>query len=243
MFCLTVVFPQSKATKAAWTTIVCVCFLGAGYLISKSYSEWQSSPVSTSISTHPLDDLDFPEVVICPPESSNTALNYDLLRAANYSFSKKDRERLTKAVWDNFIAEDHKLFADEMVAAANPGSLELVYNGFQAVPKPYNHGYEVVLWNSSGTISSAWYGTKYSDSHFLRNRDIHIVLALPANIADLVGSGLLRIELEVDVRKEKGWVEEVKYSEGTPFEAFQERKTWEEAEAQCQSYSGHLASV
>ena len=81
-----------------------------------------------------MDDLDFPTVAICPPEDSNTALNYDLLRAANYSFPKGDRERLIEAIWDNFIAEDHKSFADEMVAAANPSEIEQVYNGFQSVP-------------------------------------------------------------------------------------------------------------
>ena len=141
------VFPQSKAAKVAWIIVVCLGFVGAGYLISKSYSEWQSSPVSTSISTHPLDDLDFPSVAVCPPENSNTALNYDLLRAANHSFSKEDRERLIDAIWESFITEDHRSFADEMLAALNPNVLE-VYSGLQSIPTPYNYGYEIVVWNS-----------------------------------------------------------------------------------------------
>ena len=182
-------------------------------------------------------------MAVCPPENSNTALNYDLLSTANYSLSKEDRERLIDAIWDNFIAEEHRSFADEMVAAANPGSLKQVYNGFQSVPTPYNHGYEIVVWNSSGTISSAWYREDYRRDHFMKNRDIHIVLAFPENIADLVGSGSLKIELEVDIRQKEGWVEEVQYSEGTPYKAFYEKKTWAEAEAQCQNKGGHLASV
>ena len=138
--------------KASWLLLVCLSFLGAGYLISKSYSEWQLSPFSTSISTHPLDDLNFPAVAICPPENSNTALNYDLMRAANYSFSKTDRVRLIEAIWDNLISEEHRSFADEMVAAVNSSALKQVYEGFQSVPTPYNHGYQIVVWNSSGTI-------------------------------------------------------------------------------------------
>ena len=161
-------------------------------------------------------------MAVCPPENSNTALNYDLLRAANYSFSKEDRERLIDAIWDSFIAEDHRSFVDEMLAAANPTALEQVYEGFQSVPTPYNHGYEVVVWNSSGTVSSAWYGEEYREGHFLKNTDIHIVLAFPANIVDLVGSGSLRIELEVDLRREKDWVEEIQYSEGMPYKTFYE---------------------
>ena len=231
--------------KAFWLMIVCLGFLGAGFLISKSYSDWQLSPIATSISTHSLKDLEFPSVAVCPPENSNTALNYDLLKAANYSFSKDDRERLKEAIWDSFIAEDHRSFADEMVAAAaaNPGSLKQVYDGFQSIPTPYNHGYEIVVWNSSGTISSAWYSEEYSEGHFMKNRDVHIVLAFPANIADLVGSGSLKLELEVDIRQEEGWVEEVQYSEGTPYKAFDDKKTWAEAEAKCQRKGGNLASV
>ena len=234
---------QNTVAKVAWLSIVCLGFLGAGVLINKSYSEWQSFPVSTSISTHSLEDLDFPTVVICPPENSNTALNYDLLRAANYSFSKENRDRLVEAVWEHFIAEDHELFAEDMLAASNPSELEQVYNSIQSVPKPYNHGYEIVVWNTSGTISSARYREDFHESHFLKNRDIHIILAFPANIADQVGSGYLKIELEVDIRQENGWIEEVQYSEGTPYKAFSEEKTWEEAEAHCQSRGGHLASV
>ena len=138
--------------KASWLIIVCVGFLGAGLLISKSYSDWQLSPIATSISTHSLKELEFPSVAVCPPENSNTALNYDLMRAAKNSFSKTDRVRLIEAIWDNLISEEHRSFADEMVAAVNSSALKQVYEGFQSVPTPYNHGYQIVVWNSSGTI-------------------------------------------------------------------------------------------
>ena len=140
---------KNKVAKTLWFVIVCFGFLGALLLISKSYSDWQLSPVSTSISTHPLDDLDFPTVAVCPSEDSNTALNYDLIRAANHSFSEKDRSRLVTAVWENFMKEEHKDFAEEMVAAANPNRMKEMYNGYQSVPRPYNYGYEIITWNSS----------------------------------------------------------------------------------------------
>ena len=110
---------KNKAAKAIWLVIVCLGFLGALLLISKSYSDWQMSPVSTSISTHPLDDLDFPTVAVCPPEGSNTALNYDLMRAANHSFSNEERGKLVESAWENFIREEHQFYAEQMVAAVN----------------------------------------------------------------------------------------------------------------------------
>ena len=62
-------------------------FIGAGVIIGKSYKEWQENPIATSITTHPIDDLDFPNVTICPPKDSNTALYHDLVKVGNRSLS------------------------------------------------------------------------------------------------------------------------------------------------------------
>ena len=188
-------------------------------------------------------------MAVCPPEGSNTALNYDLIRAANHSFSKEEQERVEEAVWKHFVEEEHRSFAEEMIAAANPTQMKAMYEGYQSVPRPYNHGYEVVVWNTSGTIRSSWYGEEYKEERFKKNRDVHVVLDFPPNIGDLVGSGSLVIELEVDIREEEGWVEEVQYSEGARFKhIFNENSgsfgsTWNQAELDCQSKGGHLASV
>ena len=45
-----------------------------------------------TITTHPVADLEFPTVTVCPPKGSNTALNYDLIRARNVSFTDDKRE-------------------------------------------------------------------------------------------------------------------------------------------------------
>ena len=158
---------KNKAAKAAWLIIVCFGFLGAFLLISRSYSNWQSSPISTAISTHPLEELDFPPVAVCPPEDSNTALNYDLMRAANHSFSKDDRNKFEEAVWKHLIADEHKSFAEEMIAATNPANMEQLYDGFHSVPMPYNYGYEVLVQNSSsGRIKSSWFQEEYNEDHY-----------------------------------------------------------------------------
>ena len=73
---------QTRSFKILWTVVVCLGFLGAGLLISKSYKEWQESPVATSITTRPIKDLDFPIVTICPPKGFNTALYQTLSRLA-----------------------------------------------------------------------------------------------------------------------------------------------------------------
>ena len=58
---------QTGLGKAFWSLVVIISFLGAIYLIHDSYSDWQESPIATTISTHPIAELDFPTVTVCPP--------------------------------------------------------------------------------------------------------------------------------------------------------------------------------
>ena len=67
---------KSFVAKSLWVIIVALGFGSAVYLIANSYAEWIESPVSTVVSTRPISDLEFPEVTVCPPKESNTALNY-----------------------------------------------------------------------------------------------------------------------------------------------------------------------
>ena len=77
----------------------------ASYLINSSYSAWHKSPVSTTITTHALSDLPFPTVTVCPPKGSNTALNYDLMKANNDSLTDEDRENLKMTI--SMLEQEH----------------------------------------------------------------------------------------------------------------------------------------
>ena len=65
-----------------------------------------------------------------------------------------------------------------------------------------------------------------------------MVLELPDNIKEQIGSGSLIIELEVDTREELRWVEDVAmYTLHTTL------KNWFEAEAECQREGGHHSCI
>ena len=64
-----------RIVRAAWVAIVIACFAIAVSMIISSEKEWQESPVSTTITTHPITELQFPAVTVCPPRGSNTAVN------------------------------------------------------------------------------------------------------------------------------------------------------------------------
>ena len=60
---------KSKTAKATWLAIVVAFFAYAIQIINNSYKEWQESPVSTTITTHPITELEFPTVTVCPPST------------------------------------------------------------------------------------------------------------------------------------------------------------------------------
>ena len=95
----------------------------AGYLINNSYCDWHDSPISTTITTHPIDGLEFPTVTVCPPRGSNTALNYDLMKADKDSLTEEDRDDLRESFYWNIIKPLHNDYIRTMLSTANPSNL------------------------------------------------------------------------------------------------------------------------
>ena len=152
----------------------------AGILIGKSYKDWQKNPITTSITTHPIDDLDFPHVTICPPRDSNTALYHDLAKAGNGTLSDKNRETLKKAAYEILMEQSHKEFVKNMLPTSNMGNMNQVLQGFHSLPEPFNHenGFEIKMWNTNGTITTPWFGEDYVDEYYKEDREFHMVLKL-----------------------------------------------------------------
>ena len=164
--------------------------------------KWQENPIATSITTHPIDDLDFPNVTICPPKNSNTALYHDLVKAGNRSLSEDDRRTLRKTAYEIFIEATHKEYAKTMSATQHMGNLDQVLKGFHSLPTAYNgaNGLMIRMWNLNGTITTPWFGGDYVEEYYQEDRDFLFVLELPDDIKNQVGSGSLIIELEVDLK-------------------------------------------
>ena len=94
---------KSRIARAVWVAIVAACFAFAIHMIVSSYKEWQESPVSTTITTHPITDLEFPDVTVCPPWESNTAVNHLLGKVRGVNFTDEMRTKLMKVAKEVFI--------------------------------------------------------------------------------------------------------------------------------------------
>ena len=140
-----------------------------------------------------------------------------------------------------------------MLATSNIGNMDQVHQGFHSLPSPYNHvnGFEIKMWNMNGTITTPWYQEDFVEEYYKEDRDFHMVLELPGDIKDQVGSGSLIIELDIDIREEEGWIEQLIYNEikegerATPYKLtlHTAEKSWPDAEDECQKEGGHLALV
>ena len=225
--------------------MVVLGFLTAFYLINSSYSMWLQSPVSTSIETKSIADLDFPTITICPPKGSHTALNYDLMKANDTSLTKEDTDKLENEIYRSVIKQSHQEYIRTMVVAANKENIKQIYKGFQSFPKPLadNSGFDVKMWNNNGTWQTPWFEGEYKTGYHEENRHYYVSLQLPMNLKEQIHSGSLVIQLEVNTREEEGWQEEVSYWEGYKYRLYTEKKNWADAEATCQRDGGHLASV
>ena len=164
---------------------MCLGFLGAGYLINRSYSEWLKSPVATSITTHPIADLDFPTVTVCPPKGSHTPLNYDLMKADNDSLTEDERKDLKLALFEIMMEPTHQAFIKSMLA--NPIDVKQIYKGFQSTPKlSKTLEVETRIWNINGTLQTPRFGEEYDKNRYKENKDHKVILQFPEDIKEQV---------------------------------------------------------
>ena len=87
-----------RLVRLAWLCVVMTGFTLAGVLIHQSFDSWADSPVTTTIETLPITDLDFPNVTVCPPRNSFTSLYPDLVMARNVTFNGEERKELADFV-------------------------------------------------------------------------------------------------------------------------------------------------
>ena len=172
-------------------------------------------------------------MTVCPTKNSNTALYHDLVKASNES--KGNRETLKRAAYEIFVEKTNKKYEKQMLAISNKGNMDQVLQGFHSLPTPYNYGnrLKIKMWNLNGTISTPWFGEDYVEEYYKEDREFLMVLELPEDIKDQVGSGSLIVELEVDTREETGWFEEVALTPN--FTLHTTVKKWTEAESICQT--------
>ena len=232
---------RSPVAKAAWVITVTVSFGFSFYMITNSWMEWDNNPVSTTITTHPVDDLAFPKITVCPPNGSNTVLNFVLERVQKNNLSSEERIQLKNISNSVFVQGPFKKYAEELVASVNLNNLRSLYNGQSGLPVA-DHLYTFSINSSSveGSFSTpGFFDETPSGDFYLRSHHHRYHLEFPENLAALVGDGSLRIEVETKGQDVNEW----KFMRQKRVLLYRKLQTWAEAESTCVGLGGHLPSI
>ena len=131
---------KSRAARVAWVAIVVACFAFAIHMITRSYKEWQESPVSTTITTHPITELEFPTVTVCPPRGSNTAVNHLLEKVKDVNFTERKRQELVAISREIFLEIPNRKHAEEMTELLSTENMRSIADGQTSLPEVDNEG-------------------------------------------------------------------------------------------------------
>ena len=97
---LSYIAANRRLVRLFWIWVVITGFTGAAVMIQQSFSSWADSPISTTIETRPITEIDFPNVTVCPPRNSFTSLIPDLVSSRKMMFDDQKRLELSNSVRD-----------------------------------------------------------------------------------------------------------------------------------------------
>ena len=149
-----------KLVKIFWMFVVFIGFSGAGILIHQSFQAWDDSPVTTTIETLPIKEMTFPKVTVCPPKSTYTILNYDLMMIQNMTVEADIRVELANLAVELVLEAFHNESMKHFYELQDEKRYHNWYHGYTEIYPPFYHNarydplYYIKTYATSGSISS-----------------------------------------------------------------------------------------
>ena len=187
-----------RFVRLFWVCVIIAGFTGAEFLIQQSFTSWANSPISTTIETLPISELEFPNVTVCPPRNSFTNLNPDLVRSRKIIFDEGKRKELSNIVHDavfeaNYDAKHHEF----LEYGQNKKEYMNWYTGLTKLTLPYIDisfkKYKLETSSLTGSFSTPYFRNSFDEKKFER---IIFTLVVPNNLSE--GSNLV-IDIEYDL--------------------------------------------
>ena len=207
---------KRQLVRLLWLSVVMAGFIGAGVLIQQNFSAWADNPISTTINTNSISELNFPNVVVCPPKNRFTNLNPDLVMARKVEFDHEKRRELSEHVMDaiintNFNAKhlDISEFKEEKFINW--------YQGITRIDFPYidsegDKNFYLKTTSLNGSFSTAYFKQPFDDNKFQRALQSEVYLYKPIGISN-------DSKIVIDIENDLGdwgadeWVQVLVYNE------------------------------
>ena len=175
-----------SCSRLFWLIIVVCGFSVAGYLISKSFYNWQQSPITTTIETLPISQITFPNVTVCPPRNSFLNLNYDIIQSEKIKLDEDTRKELFEHAKE-LIQES--IYEEVLKNLSKMEDLDRFSNWYQGltkielplIDKDNNDQFYFPLTTSAttGNISTQYFGDKFDADKI--ERFMRVVIRLTAS--------------------------------------------------------------
>ena len=208
-------------------------------MIRDSYKDWQESPVSTTITTHPIKELQFPDVTICPPRETNTLVNHLLGKVKGAKFSEKERQDLRDIAREVFVEIPNEKYVTPLIELLSDEYIRSITNGQARMPEKSDDG-GITLRSSEleGSFKTPGFSNSdYQGDFYSKPQSLHFILDLPDDLGHMVGEdGALVISVE----SSGTW--SYKLQEGK-FQMYNSSLNHSAAEDFCVQRGGHLALV
>ena len=126
----------SRYSRLFWMMVVILGLLGSAVLIQQSVQSWNESPVSTTIETLPISEIQFPKVIVCPPKNTLTNLNYDLTLSENLTLDREEKEEFVEFIKETLLDIIYNSVYEDVLSYKENGKYQNWYNGVTMLELP-----------------------------------------------------------------------------------------------------------
>ena len=193
-----------RLVRLFWICVVITGFTGAAVMIQQSFSSWADSPISTTIETRPITEIDFPNVTVCPPRNSFTSLIPDLVRSRKMMFDDQKRLELSNSVLDAVFDANYKAKYQEFLEySQSDGEYLNWYTGLSSINLPYTDysnsyvkTYKLETASLTGSVSTPFFRKTFDENKFELAIEWKFSIFVPSNLTE--GSNLV-IDIQYDL--------------------------------------------
>ena len=158
---------ERSCFRLIWIFVIVCGFSISFYLINNSFSNWNQSPITTTIETVPITQMTFPKITVCPPRNTKTNINVDLIEAENIDFDEDTRNELLNFARDVIQDDFYNQMMTNLSKLHEENRYFNWYQGYSELKYPLidsmgRVSYIVKTSATSGSVATQYFSEKFN---------------------------------------------------------------------------------